>query len=123
MPLLIYFYYRFCAIYSDWIFSYFFFSFFLSVVVLLSFSLNFLKFLLFLAVLGLHGCVQAFSSCGEGGLLFVAVHGLLIGGGFSCCGAWALGARASIVAACGLNSCGTQALEHAGFSSCDAWAQ
>ena len=34
--------------------------------------------ILFLAVLGLHCCVWAFSSCGEQGLLFVAVHGLLI---------------------------------------------
>ena len=33
---------------------------------------------LFLAVLGLHCCAQAFSSCGEQGLLFVAVCGLLI---------------------------------------------
>ena len=33
---------------------------------------------LFLAALGLHCCARAFSSCGEGGLLFVAVHRLLI---------------------------------------------
>ena len=33
---------------------------------------------LFLAALGLRCCVQVFSSCGEWGLLFVAVHGLLI---------------------------------------------
>ena len=33
---------------------------------------------LFLAALGLRCCAQAFSSCGEWGLLFVAVHGLLI---------------------------------------------
>ena len=33
---------------------------------------------LFLAVLGLRCCVQAFSSCGKQGLLFVAVRGLLI---------------------------------------------
>ena len=33
---------------------------------------------LFLAALGLHCCARAFSSCGEQGLLFVAVHGLLI---------------------------------------------
>ena len=33
---------------------------------------------LFLAVLGLCCCVRAFSNCGEWGLLFVAVHGLLI---------------------------------------------
>ena len=30
-------------------------------------------------------------------------------GGFSCCGAWAPGARASVVVARGLSSCGTQA--------------
>ena len=33
---------------------------------------------LFLAVLGLRCCAWAFSSCGERGLLFVAVHELLI---------------------------------------------
>ena len=33
---------------------------------------------LFLAALGLRCCVRAFSSCGEQGLLFVAVRGLLI---------------------------------------------
>ena len=33
---------------------------------------------LFLAALGLHCCTRAFSGCGEQGLLFVAVHGLLI---------------------------------------------
>ena len=33
---------------------------------------------LLLAVLGLHCSAQAFSSCSERGLLFVAVHGLLI---------------------------------------------
>ena len=33
---------------------------------------------LFLAVLGLRCCAWAFSSCGEQGLLFVAVRGLLI---------------------------------------------
>ena len=33
---------------------------------------------LFLAALGLCCCTLAFSSCGEQGLLFVAVHGLLI---------------------------------------------
>ena len=31
-----------------------------------------------MAVLGLLCCVQAFSSCGERGLLFVVVHKLLI---------------------------------------------
>ena len=39
----------------------------------------FLKFIyLFLPVLGLCCCVRAFSSCGEWGLLFVVVCGLLI---------------------------------------------
>ena len=33
---------------------------------------------LFLAVLGLRCCARAFSSCGEWGLLFIAVRGLLI---------------------------------------------
>ena len=42
-------------------------------------------------------------------------------GGFSCCGARALGVRASVVAACGLSSCSTWALEHR-LSSCGAWA-
>ena len=32
---------------------------------------------IFLAALGLHCCTRAFSSCGERGLLFVVVHGLL----------------------------------------------
>ena len=45
---------------------------------LFKFVFNFFKIYLFLAVLGLHGCTQTFSSCGEQGLLFVAVHGLLI---------------------------------------------
>ena len=38
----------------------------------------FYKCILFLAELGLCCCVRAFSSCGEWGLLFVAVCGLLI---------------------------------------------
>ena len=33
---------------------------------------------LFLAALGLRCCARAFSGCGERGLVFVAVHGLLI---------------------------------------------
>ena len=38
----------------------------------------FLFLSLFLAVLGRLCCTRAFSSCGEWGLLFVAVRGLLI---------------------------------------------
>ena len=41
--------------------------------------------------------------------------------GFSCCRAWGPGARASIDVACGLSSCGSQALERR-LSSCGAWA-
>ena len=41
------------------------------------FRVFFLNFF-FLAVLGLCCCAQAFSSCGEWGLFFVAVHGVLI---------------------------------------------
>ena len=37
----------------------------------------FKKIYLFLPALGLRCCTRAFSSCGERGLLFVAVHGLL----------------------------------------------
>ena len=40
--------------------------------------LNYLFIYLFLAALGLRCCVWAFLNCGERGLLFVAVHGLLI---------------------------------------------
>ena len=70
-------------------------------------------------MLGLRCCAWASSSCGERGLLFVAVCGLLIE--VASLGARALGAQASVVAACGLSSCGSQALEHR-LSSCGTWA-
>ena len=66
-------------------------------------------FYLFLAVFGLHCCVWAFSSCVKWGLLFVVVRGLLIAVASLCCGAWALGAWASVVAACRFSSCGSWA--------------
>ena len=47
----------------------FFFSFFL---------INLFILFIYLAVLGLRCCVRALSSCGERGLLFGVVHGLLI---------------------------------------------
>ena len=56
-----------------------------------------------MAVLGLH-CSARASHCG----------------GF-CCGAQALGMRASVVVAHGLSSCGSQALEGR-LSSCGTWA-
>ena len=37
------------------------------------------------------------------------------------CGAWTLGARASVVVVHGLSSCGARALERR-LSSCGAWA-
>ena len=54
--------------------------------------------------------MRAFSSCGEWGLLLVAVCGLLTAVA-SRCGARALGMRASVVVAHGLSSCGWRALE------------
>ena len=69
---------------------------------------------LFLVALGLCCCTRAFSSCGEWGLLFIAVHGLLT-------------VVVSLVAEHGLqarqlSSCGTRALDR-GLSSCGARAQ
>ena len=58
-------------------------------------------FFFFLAVLGLCCCTRAFSSCGKQGLLFVAVHRLLIAVA-SRCRAWALGTWALVVVAHGL---------------------
>ena len=63
----------------------------------------------------------AFSSCGEWGLLFVAVCGLLIAVAFLCCGTQALGTWAAVVVARGLSSCGSWALERR-LSSCGAQA-
>ena len=64
---------------------------------------------LFLAALGVRGCTQAFSSCGEPGLLFVAKHGLslwwlllLWNMGSRCAGISSCGMRASVVVAHGL---------------------
>ena len=55
----------------------------------------FLKiYLLFLVALGLHCCVQAFSSCNKWGLLFIALHWLLISATFLMCGLSSCGAQA-----------------------------
>ena len=64
-----------------------------------------------MAVLGLCCCVRAFSSCGERGLLFIAMHRLLIEVASLVAEQGFLGARASVVAARGLSSCGSRALE------------
>ena len=74
-----------------------------------------------MAALGLHCCARAFSSCGERGLLFVAVHGLPIAVASLCCGARALAMQALVVVARGFSSCGSRALERR-LSSCGAQA-
>ena len=49
-----------------------------SFFVCLFYKFIFYLYYLFLAVLGLCCCARAFSTCGEQGLLFIAVRGLLI---------------------------------------------
>ena len=53
--------------------------------------------------------MRAFSSCGEGGLLSSGGARASHLRDFSCCGAWAVGSGASIVAAGGFSSCDTEA--------------
>ena len=71
-----------------------------------------MDFFFFLAVLHLHCCIQAFSSCSA-----EASHC----GGLSCWEVWALGPQASAVAAREHSSCGSWALERR-LSSCGAQA-
>ena len=80
-------------------------------------------------MLGLRCCAWAFSSCGERGLFFVAVHGLLIAvaspvaeHGLQVCGLQQLWHVSSEVVARGLSSCGSRALELR-FSSCGVQTQ
>ena len=57
--------------------------------------------------------------------VFVAARRLslvVVSGGFSCCGAQALGARASVAVAGRLSSCGSRALERR-LRNCGSWAQ
>ena len=63
-----------------------------------------------------------FSGCGEPGAALCCSAQASHCGGFSCCGARALGAWALVVVARGLCSCGPWALEHR-LSSCGVWAQ
>ena len=76
---------------------------------------------LFLASLGLCCCTRAFSSCGGRGASLCCGSRASHCGGFSCCGARALGAQASVVVAHRLRSCGSRALERR-LSSCGARA-
>ena len=67
---------------------------------------------LFLAVLGLGCCTQAFSSCGERGLLSSCRGQVAHCCGSCCCRAAALGTWVSVLVARGLRGCGSRALEH-----------
>ena len=58
---------------------------------------------LFLAALGLHCFSQAFSSCGEHGLLSSCSAQAPHCSGFSCCRVWALGHTGSVAVAHGLS--------------------
>ena len=76
---------------------------------------------LFMAVLGLHCSMPAFSSCGEWGAKLCCGAWASHCGGFSHCGTRALGTQASVLVVRGLSSCGSRALEHR-LSSCGACA-
>ena len=79
-----------------------------------SFVCLFVLFCLFLAALGLRCCTRAFSSCGEQGLLFVAVHV-----GFSLW--WLLLLQSTGCRHVGFRFCGMRALERR-LSICGARA-
>ena len=68
-------------------------------------------------MLSLRCCTRAFSSCGKWGATLRCGVWASYCGGFSCCGAQALGAQASVVAARRLSSCTSWALERR-LSSC-----
>ena len=72
----------------------------------------YIKFILFLTILGLH-CCTGFSlvavSWGYSLVVVACVAQASHCGGFSCCGTRALGTRASVVAVDGLSSCGAWA--------------
>ena len=92
-----------------------------------SFLLFFFKFLLlfFKFYFWLHGSsllLAGFLQLGRAGATLRCCAWASHCGGFSCCGAQALGTRATVVVAHGLSSCGSQALEHR-LSSCGARAQ
>ena len=88
-----------------------------------SFFLNIYLFMyvfmyLFMAMLGLPCCAQALVAVSGGATLPCGVRALVA---VASCGARALGAQASVVAAHSLSSCGTRALKHR-LSSCGARA-
>ena len=67
--------------------------------VVYTYTMEYLSIYLFLAALGLRCHARAFSSCGEQGLLFVVVHGLLIAVACLCYGAWTQGTWPSVIVA------------------------
>ena len=91
---------------------------------LVYFILFFNKFIyfiyLFLAALGLVAARRLSLVAASGATLRCGAQASHCGG-FSCCGAWTLGAQASVVAARGLSSCGSQVLQRR-LSSCGARA-
>ena len=85
------------------------FSYFSSFAFSFLFSCGLFEFFFFLAVLGLRCCTQAFQLWQAEATLHCSVQASHCSG-FSCCRAQALGARASVVVARGLSSCGTREL-------------
>ena len=75
-------------------------------------------FTLFLTVLGLRCCAQAFPSCSEQGATLRFGAWASHCDDFCYCGPWVLCTRASVAAALGLSSCGLLAGGCVGFSSC-----
>ena len=72
------FFVMFSKIFGKCKFIYFIFSLLLLLLFLIYGFLIYLFIYLFMAALGLRCCPRVFSSCGEQGLLFVVVRGLLI---------------------------------------------
>ena len=91
-----------------------------SLLVCLFFFMN--LFIYLLAALVLRCCRWAFSSCSERGATLHCGARASHCGGFSCCGARALGTWASVVVAHGLQRAGSVAVAHR-LSSCGTWAQ
>ena len=77
----------------------------------------FLLYFIFMAALGLCCCTRAFLWLRRAGATLHCDARASHCSGFSCCGARALGAQASVAVAQGLSSCGSWALERR-LSSC-----
>ena len=77
-----------------------------------TFDYKIFYFILFLVVLSLCCYAQAFSSCSKQGLLSSCSAQASHCSSFSCCGARALGKRASVIVAHKLGSCSSRTLEY-----------